>query len=141
MADRKGRGRGGHHRNDRKTQPAEQEDRHADTAGKPAEPAHAAAAEDQIEQRLFPCVLEDPEELAASHAAQDAGDAGVNTAGGQTVAAQFPLKQPQADKRADSNHHAETRDLEAADAEQDGVHIQSAAQPRSRSYIIFSRES
>src|SRR5262245_32607144 len=65
MSDGKTRGRGGQHSNDWQLPDPHQRDARADSARKPAEPAHSTAAENKIAKRLLAEVLSHPQQLRA----------------------------------------------------------------------------
>src|ERR1700681_3769831 len=91
--------------------------------GEAAEPTHSAAAQEEIHKRLFANVLEHPEQLRPGHAADHAGDGGIERTVGQPRSWQLAPEQPQTDERPHSDEHTETGDLELADAEQDWIHL------------------
>ena len=102
-----------------------------DPAGEAAEPAHAAARRQQLEQRLLAGVFGRPQQLGAEQAADDAGDADVDDGVRQPGPARLAAQQPDADERAERDHDAEARDLERSDAEQDRVDVGLLARMRS----------
>jgi hypothetical protein len=63
-------------------------------SGETAEPAHAASAEEQIHYRFLAEVLEGPQELRPHHAAENAGDRGVEAAFRQAGTVQLAPQDP-----------------------------------------------
>ena len=118
-----GQGRRGRrqHRHDRQPATTQQHEAGDQAAGQTAEPAQAAAREQQGEECLITSVFDRPHQLRARQPANDAGHPGVDGAVGQPTAAQLALKQPDAHQGRDRHQHTEAGDLELSDAEQDRV--------------------
>jgi hypothetical protein len=66
-------------------------------------------------------MLEDPQQLRTGKTAEQADDSGIQSVVWQARSPQLAPEQPEAGERGDGDERAETRDLEATDAEQDGI--------------------
>ena len=121
MTHGQARRRRGEHRHRSQPGPPHEHEARGEPAGEAAEPAHAAARRQQLEQRGLAGVLGRPEQLGAEQAADDAGDADVDDGVGQPGPARLAAQQPDADERAERDHDAEARDVERSDAEQNRV--------------------
>src|SRR5438477_78363 len=82
----------------------------------PAEPAEAAAAEQQVRERSCAGELDTPNQFGADESAEDAANRRVGSVLRQTAPAELAREDGQADERGHRHHHAKAGDLERPDA-------------------------
>lgn len=93
-----------------------------DSAEKATEPAHPAAAQKKVAQRLLAPVFGHEQQLCPEDAADEGGDRSVRDLTRKPTRGELAPHHPQADEDADGHENAEARDLERTDAEKDRMH-------------------